>query len=88
MHATIEGVIHNKNIPRLHGLTIVTHGGFEGGGDGAEVAGQRQSLRHQLAIGVGKGSGKIHVVFEDAGVCRAHDRQGHLVGDGKQGIFK
>src|SRR5262249_31088514 len=54
----------------------------------AEMPGQGQALRHQLAVRVGKGGGIIHVVLEHARVGGAENRQRHLVGDREDRVLE
>ena len=57
-------------------------------GNDDEVAGQGEPLGHRLALAVAEGRRVVHVVLEHAGVRRAQDGQGHLVGDREQRVLE
>ena len=46
----------------------------------AELACERQALRHHLPVAVAKGGRVVHRVPYYGGVCAAHDLQRHLIG--------
>src|SRR5262249_10633045 len=50
--------------------------------------GQRQTVRGEPALGVGKAGGIVHVVLEHGRVGGAKHRERHLVGDGEDGVLE
>jgi hypothetical protein len=88
MHAAVERVVHDEDVARRHVVLEVAHDGFHGRRHRAEMAGQGEPLRRELAIGIGEARRIIHVVLEHARVGGAEDRQRHLVGDREDRILE
>ena len=54
----------------------------------AQMPRQRQALRGELAVGVGKARRVVHVVLQHARVGGPEDRERHLVGDREDGVLE
>ena len=88
VHTAIEGVIHDEDVAWPHVVPELPHDRLERRGNRPEMAGERQPLRDQLAVGVGQRGREVHIVLQHAGVGGTHDGQGHLIGDGKNRILE
>ena len=81
VHAALEGVVHDEDVARPDVLPELRDHRSERGRDRAEMARQRQALRHELAVRVAERRRVVHVVLEHARVGRAEHGERHLVGD-------
>jgi len=88
VHAAVERVVHHEHVALGDVAGEVPHDRFHRRRHRAQVARQRQPLRHQLALGVGEARGEVHVVLEHARVGRAHDGERHLVRDREDRVLE
>src|SRR5712691_10694756 len=88
MHAAVERVAHDEHVARQDVVSVVAHDRGHRRGHRAEVAGQRESLRHQLAFGIREPGRVVHVVLQHAGIGGAEDRERHLVRDREDGVLE
>ena len=88
VHPAFERIVEREDVARLHRVAVAGHHRGQRGRDRSQVTGQRQSLRHQLAVGVAEGGREIHVVLDHAGIRRADNRQRHLVGDREDRVLE
>jgi hypothetical protein len=88
MHAAVERIVHDEHVAFRHVVAEVAHDRFQGGRHRAEMAGQRQALCGELAVGVGEARRVVHVVLEHAGVGGAKHGERHLVGDRENRILE
>ena len=88
VHAAVERVVHDEDVARRHVVLEVTHDGVHGRRHRAEMAGQGEALRRELAVGIGEARRIVHVVLEHARVGGAEHRQRHLVGDREDRVLE
>jgi hypothetical protein len=81
VHAAVERVVHDEDVPRGHSSVEAFEQRAHRGGDRAEMERDRDCLRHRLAARVAERSREVHHVADDGRVCRPEDRRGHFVRD-------
>ena len=88
MHAAVEGIVHDEDVARRDVVAKSAHDGGHGRRHRAQMPRQRQPLRRQLAVGVGKARRVVHVVLQHARVGGPEDGERHLVGDREDGVLE
>ena len=88
MHPAVERIVHDEHVARRDVASEVAHDRGHGGRHRAQMPGQGEALRDELAVGVGERGGIIHVVLEHARIGGAEDGQRHLVGDGEDRVLE
>ena len=88
VHAAVEGIVHDEDVARRDVVLEAAHDRGHRRRHRAQMARQRQALRGELAVGVGKAGRVVHVVLQHARVGGPEDRERHLVGDREDRVLE
>ena len=88
VHAAVEGIVHDEDVARRDVVAERAHDGGHGRRHRAQMPRQRQALRGELAVGVGKARRVVHVVLQHPRVGGPEHRERHLVRNREDGVLE
>ena len=88
VHAAVEGIVHDEDVARRDVVLEAAHDRGHRRRHGPQMPRQREALRGELAVGVGKAGRVVHVVLQHARVGGPEDRERHLVGDREDRVLE
>ena len=79
--ASVKGIVHDKNVPRLDSASVFVQSGLQREGNGSQLEGNGDPLGNHTALAVAQSRGKVHAVSYHGRVGGPNHGVSHFVGD-------